>query len=152
MTRLPVCERSVGCTRRAFLNAAVATVVATGCTNALGPGAFGDVSAGNAGSLNVGDLKALANVPACVGRDARGVYAMTLVCTHQGCDMSVDGTVSSSGIYCGCHGSMFDVDGAVIRGPANAPLEHFAVSTDVQGNLTVHGGTVVDAATRLVVS
>jgi Rieske Fe-S protein len=126
--------------------------MASGCSGAAtGPATFGDVPAGNAASLSVGDLRVIPNASACIARDSQGVYAMTLTCTHQGCDMSFDGQVLPSGIFCGCHGSKFDANGNVVRGPANAPLEHFAVSADAQGNLTVHGGTTVSPSTRLAV-
>jgi hypothetical protein len=39
----------------------------------------------------------------------------------------------------------------VVSGPATAPLDHFAVSVDVGGNMTILGGQVVDAEQRLVV-
>jgi nitrite reductase/ring-hydroxylating ferredoxin subunit len=121
------------------------------CSSAVGPAQFGDASAGNVSSLPVGSLRPLAAAPACIGRDDSGVYAMTLTCTHAGCDMGENGSVSAQGILCGCHGSAFDVHGGVVRGPATAPLDHFAVTADASGNLTVHGGQIVDAGTRLTV-
>jgi cytochrome b6-f complex iron-sulfur subunit len=49
--------------------------------------------------------------------------ALTAVCTHQVC--TVTGYQSST--YVGpCHGSEFSTSGAVIRGPASAPLQSFA--------------------------
>jgi Rieske Fe-S protein len=109
----------------------------------------GDISAGSAAALTEGSLNVISGNPACVGRDAKGIYAMTLVCTHQGCDIGQQGAVSAQGIYCACHGSEFDADGNVVRGPAIAALAHFAVSADSSGNLTVHTGTEVDPGTRL---
>ncbi len=118
---------------------------------ASGPADVGDVSAGNVASLAEGSLAAVPGAPVCVARDAKGVYAMTLTCTHQGCDIGLHGVVSASGIVCGCHGSEFDADGNVVRGPATAPLAHFAVSEDASGNLTVNTGSEVDPSTRLTV-
>ncbi len=152
MKRLPLAAPVPACGRRAFLEGAVAGVaglIVVGCGAAGAGASFGDVTAGNAASLNVGDLKVVPGVAACVGRDAKGLYAMSVLCTHQACDMSTQGSVSPSGLACDCHGSRFDVNGAVLRGPASAPLEHFAVSIDAAGTLTVHGGTVVDATTRV---
>lgn len=85
--------------------------------------------------------------PCFVARDADGVYAMTTTCTHQGCDTS--GGVQGSSIVCPCHGSEFDADGNVLRGPAGAPLVHFAVTVDAAGVVTVHGAKEVDPATRV---
>jgi hypothetical protein len=46
---------------------------------------------------------------------------------------------------------MFDANGRLLRGPARTPLEHFAVTADAAGELTIHGGTVVGAEVRLSV-
>lgn len=141
--------------RRYFLKvlAAGATLpVLANCGPAgVSPAQVGDVPAGNVATLPVGSLHALGSSPVCIGRDSNGVYAMTLTCTHMGCNMAVRGNVSSAGIYCACHGSRFSTNGKVLNGPASAPLQHFAVSADSAGNLTIHGGTDVSSGTRLKV-
>jgi hypothetical protein len=38
-----------------------------------------------------------------------------------------------------------------VRGPATQPLDHFAVTVDSGGALTVHGGQIVGASQRLTV-
>ena len=50
------------------------------------PAAFGDVSAGNLGTLPVGTLQRVASNPVFIGRDAGGLYSVTITCTHEGCD------------------------------------------------------------------
>lgn len=145
---------SFACGRRRFVEIVAGSVVATGavaCSSAAEPESFGDVPAGNIKDLVIGSVVALHGVPGCIACDAKGVYAMTLTCTHEGCDMGSEGTVTASRISCACHGSVFDATGAVVRGPAKEPLQHFAVSADAQGNLTVHGGSAVDANVRLSV-
>ena len=142
--------------RRHFLKVLAATAtIPTGlaaCSSAgSSPLTFGDVPAGTTASLPVGSLKVVDGASAAIGHDAGGVYAMTLTCTHQGCDIATRGTVSAQGITCGCHGSAFDANGNVVNGPAASPLVHFAVTADSAGNLTVHGGQEVDASTRLKV-
>jgi Rieske Fe-S protein len=125
---------------------------AAGCSSApVPPASVGDVAAGKVASLPVDSLRAVAGQPVCIGRDTAGVYAMTLTCTHAGCDIGEMGIVSPQGLVCQCHGSRFDANGNVVSGPAPAPLDHFAVSTDASGSLTIHGGQVVDAAQRLAV-
>ena len=53
-------------------------------------------------------------------------------CTHKGCTVNkvADGTID-----CPCHGSKFNLDGTVAKGPATAPLESKPVS--VQGDSIV---------------
>ena len=69
--------------------------------------------------------------------------------THAGCDISADGAVSSGSVQCFCHGSVFDGQGNVLRGPANAPLPHLVVTADAAGELTIHGDQTTPASTRL---
>jgi Rieske Fe-S protein len=125
---------------------------AAACSSSgAGPQDVGDIAAGTTADLAVGVLKGIGSQPACIGRDADGIYAMTLTCTHQSCNMASQGSVSSSGIYCSCHGSKFDVQGNVTKGPANTSLSHFSVTADASGNLTIHTGTVVAETVRLKV-
>jgi Rieske Fe-S protein len=141
----------VSATRRRFLEmvggAAAASV--SGCSSSS---AIGDVSAGNVSAVPVGTLAVVGSEPVCIARDAGGVYAMTLTCTHAGCDIGQGGTLTPSLITCPCHGSQFDGNGNVVRGPASSPLVHYAVSVDGSGDLTIHGGTEVTETTRLAVS
>jgi Rieske Fe-S protein len=49
------------------------------------------------------------------------LHAVSLRCTHLGCLLRFNGAERSWD--CPCHGSRFDVDGAVLEGPAARPLE-----------------------------
>ncbi|MHB8122077.1 MAG: QcrA and Rieske domain-containing protein [Desulfuromonadaceae bacterium] len=60
-------------------------------------------------------------------RDDSGFYALSLVCTHLGCTV----TVSEDAISCPCHGSRFDRQGVVLKGPADRALER--VKVEVHG-------------------
>jgi len=51
-------------------------------------------------------------------RDVKGFYALSLVCTHLGCTV----VVSEDALSCPCHGSLFDRQGAVVKGPADKAL------------------------------
>ena len=136
--------------RRTFLKLLGSTAAANACTaGGVPPAQVGNVAAGNASALTEPSLAVVRGEPVCIGRDAKGIYAMTLICTHQGCDIGQNGTVSPSGLFCRCHGSEFDADGNVVRGPAPSPLAHFAVSEDAMGNLTVNTDVEVDPSTRL---
>jgi cytochrome b6-f complex iron-sulfur subunit len=140
--------------RRRFLQVWGAS--AAGCAFGLAcsaksgsPAQFGDVSAGNIKDLAEGDVRPVSSEPVFIARDQGGVYALTSTCTHQGCDVTVQGSGVSAVLICPCHRSQFDRNGAVQRGPANAPLVHFAVEIDPAGNITIHGGTQVGADTRV---
>ncbi len=50
-------------------------------------------------------------------------HATSLICTHLGC--IVDWRPESGDFLCPCHGSMFDHNGAVLRGPAPRPLRQY---------------------------
>lgn len=54
------------------------------------------------------------------------------VCTHQGCTLN---RVTGATINCPCHGSAFNLDGTVAKGPAKRPLDAKTVS--VQGDSIV---------------
>jgi cytochrome b6-f complex iron-sulfur subunit len=70
-------------------------------------------------------------------RHATGFTALSHQCTHQKCN--VDYVPSQRVLACPCHGSQFDLTGAVLRGPAPRPLDHFATSVR-------HGIVMVDTA------
>lgn len=53
--------------------------------------------------------------------------AFTNVCTHAGC--GIYGFMHPR-IQCQCHGSEFDLQGAVVRGPALLPLTRYDVQFD----------------------
>ena len=143
--------------RRCFLSvvggAALAGAGVTACSSAgVGPASIGDLPAGNVSDLPLDTLRAVGSSPVAIGRDDQGVYAMTLTCSHEGCNMASDGSVSFNGVYCSCHGSRFTNNGSVVSGPAPDPLQHFAVELDSAGELTIHGGQNVSSSTRTQVS
>ena len=70
-----------------------------------------------------------------VTQPTAGAFAgLSSVCPHAGCNVNkiVDGT-----IVCPCHGSRFNLDGSVAKGPATEPLEARAVV--VEGDSIVLG-------------
>jgi Rieske Fe-S protein len=46
------------------------------------------------------------------------VLAVSPLCTHQGCTVNIAGPY----LECPCHGSVYDLEGKVLRGPADRPL------------------------------
>ena len=56
-------------------------------------------------------------------REGDTVNSLGLVCTHLGCTV----TVTGSGLSCPCHGSLFDRQGGVLKGPADRALNRLKV-------------------------
>jgi len=79
-----------------------------------------------------------------VQRKGTGYRAMSAVCTHLGCTVNPD-EKAGRGFRCPCHGSVFDEDGRVLKGPAPAPLPCYAVSMARDGRLVVDRDRVVSA-------
>jgi Rieske Fe-S protein len=143
--------------RRHFLKVigATATTIAIGCGDDGGgqAEATGTFSGGNVKDLAVGSIKAISGQPAVIARDAKGLYAMSTICTHEQCDMNgSNGTISSTGLTCTCHGSDFDVNGTPTAGPAKSQLKHFTVTLSATGDITINAGAAIDAATRVAVT
>jgi cytochrome b6-f complex iron-sulfur subunit len=63
-----------------------------------------------------------------------GFYAVSSVCTHLGCNVARD---EARGFACPCHGSVFDSEGRVTRGPAAWPLSRYRVTLSRRGELVV---------------
>lgn len=79
-------------------------------------------------------------------RDQQGVYAISRVCTHLGCIVKP----TESGFECPCHGSRYDSDGVVTKGPAPRPLQWLEVKQQ-GGAVYVDEGASVPAGTRVKV-
>ncbi len=62
-----------------------------------------------------------------------GFYTVSSVCTHLGCNVKR----AATGFECPCHGSRFDENGRVVRGPAPAPLAWYSLSLSPRGELIV---------------
>ena len=77
-------------------------------------------------------------------RGAAGIYAISIVCTHLGCIVKP----TADGFECPCHGSAYDRDGSVVKGPAPRALNWVAVSVG-PGGLIVDEGRTVPAGTKV---
>ena len=83
-----------------------------------------------------------------VCRDGGGLYALTAVCTHNGCPVDV---VITGGFHCNCHGSSYDFNGQVAvppTGPAMFPLKHYALCLTSDGTVGFDIDVEVDPALR----
>lgn len=72
-------------------------------------------------------------IPAIIIHDKNGVQAVSLECTHLGCMVEA----RNFGFECPCHGSRFDLDGIMLKGPAAKDLRKLRVERTDDGNLHV---------------
>jgi nitrite reductase/ring-hydroxylating ferredoxin subunit len=77
---------------------------------------------------------------------ADGFYAVSAVCTHLGCNVE---HAEGRGFACPCHGSAFEEDGRVRKGPAAWPLPRFALRLSRRGELVVDTRRTVGPEFRL---
>jgi Rieske Fe-S protein len=79
-------------------------------------GSLDEIAAGTGAVIRVrGEQRA-------VYRDEAGVlHVLSARCTHLGCIVHFND--AERAWECPCHGSRFDIDGSVIPGPANKPLQ-----------------------------
>jgi len=141
--------------RRTLLKAGAAgsllVALPVACNNTVSP-PTGPVAAGNVSAITVGALHAVPGEAVFLGRDSDGLYAVSAACTHAGCMLSVTTVAGAEELACPCHGSLFDADGAVLRGPARTALPHFQVDVAADGSITIQGGQEVSAETRTPVA
>ena len=76
-------------------------------------------------------------IPAIAFRTKTGVFAYSMICTHQGCTVTYAKKVKM--LVCPCHGAQFDpAKGATpVTGPAETPLASIKVA--------LKGGWVIEA-------
>ena len=67
-------------------------------------------------------------------RRGEKLFALSAICTHQNCKLIAE---TDRSFYCKCHGSTFDPDGRVTRGPAKRDLPVLSMETNDQGELVV---------------
>jgi Rieske Fe-S protein len=66
-----------------------------------------------------------------IRQSGQSVHAFSSRCTHLGCTVN---EVANGRIFCPCHGSVFDAStGAVLQGPASAPLPRVRVTIENGG-------------------
>lgn len=67
-----------------------------------------------------------------IKKQGNSFTALNPICTHRGCEL----IKRKDFLDCPCHGSEFDFDGKVLKGPADEPLLSFA--TEFDGKNTVN--------------
>jgi nitrite reductase/ring-hydroxylating ferredoxin subunit len=86
------------------------------------------IAVGSLRDLPVGTSKELPRHNVHLIHDHAGIYAISGRCTHLGCSV----LRHPDGFDCPCHGATFDLEGAVISGPAPAPLTWYRVTVDTK--------------------
>ena len=89
---------------------------------------------GQASNYSIGSRTLISEVPALLIHDQNGFTALSLVCTHLGCTVQE----KPDGFACPCHGSRYDEEGKVVRGPAQKPLKPLPVEITTSGHLILH--------------
>jgi cytochrome b6-f complex iron-sulfur subunit len=93
-----------------------------------------DFDLGSPGKYPLGSRTVLPNIPALLVHSQSGFAALSLVCTHLGCTVES----KADGFACPCHGSRFDLQGNVTRGPAGKPLNTLRTGITSDGNLHLY--------------
>ena len=60
-----------------------------------------------------------------------GLQAFSLICPHLGCEVETE----EGGFVCPCHGSRFNADGSLKKGPASQPLRPLRLEVSEEGHL-----------------
>lgn len=100
-----------------------------------------------AGAFAMGTGTYFSAVRAFVCRDGGGLYALSASCTHAG--VTINFQNNSGSFHCPAHGSNFDLQGGVTRGPANNPLRHFLVCVGPDGSVQIDVRTTVGSSARV---
>jgi len=82
----------------------------------------------------IGSRSLIPDVPALLIHSQSGYSALSLVCTHLGCTVEQ----KDFGFGCPCHGSRYDANGKVLRGPAQKPLRSLHVEITPDQHLILH--------------
>jgi len=80
-----------------------------------------------------------------VCRDSGGLFALSGICTHAGCNTNFNAGATT--YDCPCHGARFTYVGAVQQGPASSPLVHYAMCL-VGTSIGVDTSQIVAATVR----
>ncbi len=89
---------------------------------------------GPTSAFPIGSTTVAADIPALIRHSTDGFSALSLVCTHLGCTVEQ----APNGFKCPCHGSQYDAQGQVTRGPAAKSLRLLRTEVTVAGHLVVH--------------
>jgi len=99
----------------------------------LPSGAIANVNDLNPGVPKYFDYPSQGYTNMLMKRSNGSVYAISILCTHVCCQCQYDS--STTDLYCPCHGSVFDLNGNVVNGPATVKLPSIELNVDGSGNI-----------------
>ena len=124
--------------RRQFIVLATAAVAGCNAGSALGPGVPLGKQRVDAGPIDNYTADSVYSAFRDRGffliRSGGKLRALSSICTHRACTLTPEPDRS---FFCKCHGSTFDPDGHVTKGPARRDLPVYQVTTDDQGHVIV---------------
>ena len=140
-------EDTTNLSRRDFLKISIRFLLGVGGLLSLGglvrfldfkgdPDSPSEFNLGDSSTYPVGSHTLRADIPAVIYNRSGEISAISLTCTHLGCMLEEVGELFS----CPCHGSQFDKDGLVLKGPAKNPLRHLRVELQVDQTLVLYTG------------
>ena len=84
--------------------------------------------------ISIADFQ-VADRKVSVIKGENGLYALIRNCTHMGCIPNYSETEAQ--YLCPCHGSIFTLDGDVVRGPAPVPLYRASLLVNRRGAVEI---------------
>jgi Rieske Fe-S protein len=72
-----------------------------------------------------------------VRQSAGSYYALSMLCTHAACFV---GAPQQGVMVCPCHGSEYNMEGQVLRGPAFSPLHRYTLTYDATAQTVTLNG------------
>ncbi|AFM42164.1 Rieske Fe-S protein [Desulfosporosinus acidiphilus SJ4] len=93
------------------------------------------------------DWQHVPNSRVWVKKDDQGITALVATCTHLGCEVTYH--ADKKEWLCPCHGSIYDIEGRPIAGPAPKALPRVAVDRKADGSLIINTEKHVGLEVRL---
>ncbi len=97
-----------------------------------------------AGEIKVGEVVTVRDGKYYLTRTEDGLMALYWKCVHLGC--TVPWNQASGKFACPCHGSVYEITGQNIAGPAPRPLDMMEITVDKDGTVLVNTGKITERA------
>jgi len=138
-------ESTSNLSRRDFLKTSIRLLLGVGGLLSLGglvrfldfkgaPESPSEFNLGDPSKYQVDSHTLRADIPAMIFNRSGEISAISLTCTHLGCMLEEAGESYS----CPCHGSQFDRNGQVLKGPAKNPLRPLRVELQEDHTLVLY--------------